>query len=50
MSTGMLAGPTPHASEGKLSGKEVMIVEWETPDFEVIELEAEVTAYADHWE
>jgi coenzyme PQQ precursor peptide PqqA len=24
-------------------------VEWTTPDFEEVELAAEVTAYADHW-
>ncbi len=24
-------------------------MEWITPDFEEYELEAEVTAYADHW-
>jgi len=31
------------------SRKEVNIVEWITPDFEEYELEAEVTAYMDHW-
>jgi coenzyme PQQ precursor peptide PqqA len=31
------------------NSKEVTDMEWTTPDFEEIETEAEVTAYADHW-
>jgi coenzyme PQQ precursor peptide PqqA len=30
-------------------GKEVSRMNWITPDFEEVETEAEVTAYADHW-
>ena len=30
--------------------KEVSVVEWIAPDFEEVETEAEVTAYAGHWE
>jgi len=29
--------------------KEVIFMEWITPDFEEYELECEVTAYAAHW-
>lgn len=39
-------GDTPRSRRGK----EVMGMEWETPEFEEIETEAEVTAYAGHWE
>lgn len=30
-------------------GKEVIFMEWTTPDFEEIETSCEVTAYAAHW-
>lgn len=32
------------------SRKEASPMVWITPDFEVYEVEAEVTAYSDHWE
>ena len=30
-------------------GKEVVFMEWTTPDFEEIETSCEVTAYVAHW-
>jgi len=31
-------------------GGDGLVKEWKTPDFEEIELRAEVTAYVGHWE
>jgi coenzyme PQQ precursor peptide PqqA len=37
--------------QNKFSCKEVKVMqEWETPEFEEIETQCEVTAYAGHWE
>jgi coenzyme PQQ precursor peptide PqqA len=41
----------PGAASGawRRTRKEVQVVEWVTPDFEEVEVTAEVTAYAGHW-
>ena len=36
-------------SNSLLERKEVIVVEWITPDFEEYETSCEVTAYAAHW-
>jgi hypothetical protein len=33
----------------KYAGKEVIEMDWITPDFEEYEIECEVTAYVAHW-
>jgi len=33
----------------QIRGKEVIFMEWTTPDFEEIETSCEVTAYVAHW-